>query len=338
MHFFRGATADKVWRKAYKAFFQKPICYRMQPSRGGDTIELLHVVIEITDPSQRWISSRKPALNPAFAIAESLWILAGSNDANVLNYWFPRLPEFQGTGPVYPGAYGYRLRSQFGFNQIQQACEALSINPSSRQVVLQIWDCTKDLPLGDGVPRCSDIPCNVISLLKVRENRLEWTQIMRSTDLLRGLPHNIIQFTILQEMMAGWLELKPGSFHLWSDSLHIYKKDLAKINCGPAQRLEQNSDSLAISQKCADTLILNLYERMVELIADDLDEQHLVKIVSIPNAPISYQNLMLVLGAESARKRERFEQALSIISECTNPQLRQVWLAWLERTNSARRP
>src|SRR6266511_135376 len=143
MHVFQGQTADEVWCRAFHAVVSTG---KVQPSRAGDTIELLHAVLEVGDPRQRWIVSRRPVINPAFGIAEVVWLLAGSKNAEVLNYWFPRLPEFAGGGPTYEGAYGYRLRKQFSVDQVRRACEALSSNPATRQVVLQYWDARADLP------------------------------------------------------------------------------------------------------------------------------------------------------------------------------------------------
>jgi thymidylate synthase len=202
MDLFRGSTADEVWRQAYTALTGTAACSKPQPSRAGDTLELLHAVLEIDDPRQRWVLSRQPAINPAFAIAETLWILAGSNDANVLNYWFPGLPEFRGEGPVYSGAYGDRLRKHFGIDQVRRACEVLAANPASRQVVLQLWDGCSDLPNPDGAPRCADVPCNVVSLLKVRDGQLEWTQIMRSNDV-EGVPESV-EISDAKEQHPAW--------------------------------------------------------------------------------------------------------------------------------------
>ncbi len=48
---------------------------------------------------------------------------------------------------------------------------------------------------------------------------------MRSNDHFRGLPHNLIQFTTVQEVLAGWLGISLGSYHHYSDSLHVYESD-----------------------------------------------------------------------------------------------------------------
>ncbi len=326
MHVFQGQTADEVWRQAYRAVTTTG---KRQPSRAGNTIEILHAVLEVSDPRQRWIVSRRPVINPAFGIAEVVWLLAGSNDAQVLNFWFPRLPEFAGDGPTYDGAYGYRLRKQFNVDQVRRACDALSSNPSTRQVVLQYWDPRSDLPHNDGVPSCTDVPCNVTSLLKIREGRLEWTQVLRSNDLLRGLPTNFAQFTYLQEVIAGWMGVEVGVYHHWSDSLHLYTRDAEKFSCEPeVAPLASNTDSLAIDMVRGEAVILELYRRMVEMTAQDVGVRALEDLASFPEAPAGYQNLLRVLGAESARRRDRPDQAVALMKGCTNAQLLQTWSAW----------
>jgi thymidylate synthase len=332
MEVFSGVSADHVWRQAHRAVIAVAGRKKVQASREGETVELLHAAIEIADPRQRWITSRSPAVNPAFAIAEVLSILAGSNDAAVLNYWFRGLPRFRGAGPTYPGAYGYRLRQQFGVDQVRRACEALAANPDSRQVVLQIWDAQSDLPHGDGTPRCKDVPCNVTSLLKSRDGRLEWTQIMRSNDLNRGLPNNIVQFTMLQEVMAGWLRLEVGSYHHWSDSLHAYTEDLREYSCAPEPLpASPNGDALTTGPERGEALAREMYRRMGELTKQEVGEEELAALASVPDAPPGYQNLLRVLAAESARRRRRQDQAEAIMGGCTNPQLTHAWKAWAER-------
>jgi thymidylate synthase len=334
MNVFQARTADEVWRQVHQALIAKAANTTPQPSRGGETHELLHVALEIEDPRERWITSRRPAVNPAFGIADVIWLLAGSNDAAVLNYWFPGLPRFAGEGSTYTGAYGYRLRQQFGVDQVRRACDVLASNPASRQVVLQLWDVRSDLPLDNGGPRFADVPCNIASLLKVREDRLEWTQIMRSNDLHRGLPYNILQFTVLQEIMAGWLGVGIGSYHHWSDSLHVYVDSTAEFSCDPEFKRATNTDSLAIDINRGEALVSELYRRMVALTLPDVSESRLAELISIPDVPTGYENLLRILGAESARRRARYAQAKTVMADCTNPQLVQVWSAWWERTRN----
>src|SRR6185369_819485 len=211
MHLIEGRTADEVWRAAAGRIGRREGTIE-QPSRGGNTLELLHACLVVAEPAERWVLNRRPAMNPAFALAEVVWILSGRDDSGFLNFWNPILPRFAGRGPLYYGAYGQRLRHRFEVDQIRYAFDTLHNAPHSRQVVLQIWDAASDLPIKSGQPRSEDIPCNVCSLLKLREGRLEWVQVMRSNDLKLGWPHNVVQFTTLQEMMAGWLGVNVGSY------------------------------------------------------------------------------------------------------------------------------
>ncbi len=334
MQVFRAPTADGVWRQAHAAVLARAADTR-QPSRAGETLELLHVGLEIDDPRQRWVISRRPAINPAFAIADALWILAGSNDSGVLNFWFPGLPKYAGNGATYAGAYGHRLRSHFGVDQVKQACAALASAPANRQVVLQFWDVLTDFPQADGAARSRDVPCNVISMLKVRGGRLEWTQVLRSNDLYRGLPNNFVQFTLLQEIMAGWLGLEVGSYHQWSDSLHIYTDCLNEFSCGEPVAEELNTDSLALPIEQGQLLINEMYRRLTMLTATTLTEMQVSEIATLNEAPLGYRNLLRVLAADSARRRGRPDQAWAFIADCTNPQLVQAWSAWMERVDRA---
>ena len=61
------------------------------------------------DPMQRVVFSR--AINPAFAIAEVIWILAGSDDLSFPAFWNPRMRRFSDDGLTLCGAYGYRIGS-----------------------------------------------------------------------------------------------------------------------------------------------------------------------------------------------------------------------------------
>ena len=84
-------SADSLWLQAHSWFKPNGIC-SVSESRNGPTAEVLHAALSLSAPRQRWIGSREPAMNPAFALAEVLWILRGRQDASFLNYFCPGLP------------------------------------------------------------------------------------------------------------------------------------------------------------------------------------------------------------------------------------------------------
>lgn len=329
MKIFEGDTADQVWQKALNQLKSKNAA--LQASRNGPTYELLHSMFVIRDPQQRWVLSRRPGLNPAFAIAEVIWIVSGRNDARFLNYWNNTLPKYAGDGAIYHGAYGFRIRNHFGIDQLERAYHSLKNNPESRQVILQIWDPQIDLPDAKGAPVNSDIPCNVMAILKVRDGKLEWMQINRSNDIYLGVPYNFIQFTSLQEILAGWLGLKIGSYCHLSDSLHLYTEAVKAMSCVETEVGTNNSDSLMVERDESTRIFYYLQQSIEEMVQDSLPETRLTELLTQINLPPGYANLLRVLIFETARRREWNELSNQALQQCTNPALRQAMVNWRYR-------
>jgi thymidylate synthase len=272
-------------------------------------------------------------MNPAFAIAEIVWILMGRHDAAFLGYWNKRVQKFTDDTPNLYGAYGYRLRTHFGFDQIARGYSVLHENPKTRQVVLQIWDARSDLPAQDGQPRSEDIPCNVVSLLKVRDGQLEWMQILRSNDVFLGIPHNFVQFTYLQEILAGWLGLRVGTYNQISDSLHVYDSDREKIESSLPIEVDANSDDIALPKELSEKCFAELSHRIDDFISEELNESAHMKAAKWREAPRPFQNLLLLLAGEAARKRGWISLSYDIMALNTNRALVQLWQRWLDRLN-----
>jgi len=326
---FEGDTADDIWRQAASALTGEE-GYLRQDSRLGPTRELLHSTFHLRAPRQRWVLSRRPALNPAFAIAEAIWILQGRNDAAFLNFWNPLLPKFAGQGEAYDGAYGHRLRVSLGIDQIERAYRVLAANPASRQVILQIWDGRLDMPHEDGSPRNDDIPCNVVAIPKVRDGKLEWLQIMRSNDLYLGTPHNFVQFTTLQEVMAGWLGLEMGSYIQVSDSLHLYEHDMAKVRIAPEPPSIRNPDRLGLPKPEFDRVLSAIGGAMDRLRASDLTRADFAANCE-SGLPAAWQNLLRIVAADAARRRGWLDEMSISAEACENGMLKAVWCHWAER-------
>jgi thymidylate synthase len=323
-------TADELWQKAALWFSANSSAPR-QTSRAGDTREIMNAALTLRDSRQRWIASRAPAMNPAFAIAEVVWILCGRNDSAMLNYFNPILPRYAGDGDTYHGAYGHRLRHHFGVDQLDRAYKALSANAGTRQVVLQLWDSTADLPDETGLPANKDVPCNISSLLKVRNGRLEWTQIMRSNDLFRGLPHNVIQFSSVQEVLAGWLGLTPGAYHHFSDSLHLYGSDGDVHSCIETTILPPNSDSLAVAKEESDDAFQVLSKHCDFLAGPDTSTNAILDSTVGDELPEAHRNFAIVLTADAIRRRGMLEEAIFAMNRCTNPCLNVMFERWMRR-------
>ena len=282
---FQGQSADNVWQQAAEAF-RRSDGVRSQNSRGGPTREILHVVISIADPRQRWVVSREPPLNIAFVLAEVVWIMTGRRDLAFLEYWNTRYRDFVGPGPELHGAYGYRLRSHLGIDQLERAFQVLVHDPDTRQVVLQIWDSRIDLPAPDGTPANRDVPCNIAAMPKLRDGKLEWLQVIRSNDMFLGVPHNFVQFTSMQEILAGWLGVECGSYTQISDSLHVYDSRWEDVMASTAlPRVSLNHDRLALPRQESERAFSELKRRVEQMIDPETDMDTLEGLASWDSAP-----------------------------------------------------
>lgn len=307
----------------------------MQSSRAGSTTEIMHAMLELRNPRSRWIGSRWPAINIAFALAEVVWIIRGRNDSAFLNYFNSQLSSFAGDGNFYHGAYGFRLRHSNGFDQLEAAFEALRAKPDSRQVVLQIWDGDIDFPKRQGEPASKDIPCNVVAMLKLREGRLEWTQIMRSNDFFRGFVHNIVQFTSLQEIMAGWLEVELGSYHHFSDSLHVYTDNAGEMSKATKCELPKNTDSLSLSKSQSDKSFRELENLVEVIISPESTTENLLKCLASIEAEPSILNIARIMVCEGLRRRGCKHEMDIVLRSCTNPTYSYLFNGWLDRVRSS---
>jgi len=328
---FGGSDANSVWKMAADKLINGDSACQM--TRLGESKELLHASFQITDPKQRWITARSPVISPAFAIAEIFWILNGDNSASFMNFWNPRLPKYAGSSNTYHGAYGYRIKKQFGLDQLEAAYLALSANPNTRQVVIEIWDPRIDLPNSKGEPAAADIPCNICSMPKIRNNKLEWFQVMRSNDVFLGMPYNIIQFTTLQEILAGWLDLELGAYYQISDSLHVYTHDLNQYSLDNESKVIVNTDNIALNKHDSDEVIKDVYNRLHLLVKPNLTTTELSNLMFSSNTtlPTGYKNLFLISCAYAAKKRGWDNEMLEAIELCENKTLVNIWNLWITR-------
>jgi thymidylate synthase len=338
---FDGASADQVWRHAAT---ELRAAAPVQEGRDQPTRELLHAAFSIHQPRQRVVFGR--VINPAFALAEVLWILAGANSVDFLRFWNPRMKRFSDDGTRFHGAYGYRLGRQPRLaahirdalipapedrrerpDQLFLAYEALRNTPNSRQVVLQIWDNTQDLPNPE--PRSKDIPCNLMSHLLLRDGKLEWLQVMRSNDLIWGTPYNFIQWTSMQEIVAGWLGAEVGTYTHISDSLHVYQRhwpDLDQI-ASESPTLPLNTASLGLPYDDWEQVWNTLLDVAIALTRAGSAQEIRAAAQLLADVPPGYQQWGAVLTAEALRRRGLHDEARQHI-DAAGAYWRASWLQW----------
>lgn len=327
MKIFKATSATNTWLEAADHVLQN---HQARDSRIGMTLDIGKCLLLISNPRERWVLNRFPMISPAFAIAEVFWILSGRNDAKFINTWNPILKKFAGDTELYHGAYGHRLRVHMGFDQIERAYESLLHNPLSRQVVMQIWDSKLDLPKANGRPNSEDIPCNISSMLKINNGCLEWSQVMRSNDVFRGTPYNFIQFTLLQEIIAGWLNLKIGSFVLFVDSLHAYENDLNTMKIQESRLYSANTDNLCFSKSAFEQFFPLCMELLEEASVTGASINIANKLKSTSDIPQEYKSLVAIPLAYIAFKEQNLSVQKEFEAICSNEQIKYIWMTWLK--------
>jgi thymidylate synthase len=166
-------------------------------------------------------------------------------------------------------------------------------------------------------------------MLKVRGGHLDWTQILRSNDFFRGTPYNFIQFTTLQELMAGWVGVVPGNYTHISDSLHVYESDLQFIGkISRSNEIWENTDSLIFNmQDCLKHF--QALEQVVDQISTAVAEQEIIHLGDC-DVPKSLANFVSVFVAERLRQLDLYGAARKAVQKCTNPYLIRAWAAWAD--------
>jgi thymidylate synthase len=184
--------------------------------RGMATREIRDVHLLLTEPRARLLHAPPTRLvNPAFAVAETVWHLSGSDDSWIFDY-NARLRQYA-DGGVLLGAYGPRMRNWAGkVDQLARAVEILKEDPDSRRALIQLYD-----PARDSAGH-KDVPCTLGFRFHLRHGRLHMATMMRGQDVWIGMPYDVFFYTVLHELVAGWLDAELGEFHLYVGSLHIY--------------------------------------------------------------------------------------------------------------------
>ena len=200
-------------------------------SRNGPVMEMKTPVTTVTyKPCERVLFSPERDANPFFHLMEALWMLGGRRDVEFPALFNGRIHQYSDDGRIFYGAYGYRWRSTFGFDQLQAAIQELRADPLSRRVVLTMWSPELDLRQGQRMARThqreyKDLPCNTQIYFKVRPNgHLDMTISNRSNDAIWGAHGaNAVHMSLLQEYVAEMTGYNVGVMYQVSDNYHAYE-------------------------------------------------------------------------------------------------------------------
>ena len=194
------------------------------------TIEILFPRLVLTNPRHRWMLIPERKMNTFASCVETLWVLSGSKEIKFLLPVLPRAADFSDDGSVWRAGYGPRLFSYgpLGINQLDYCLRTLQKDPTSRQAVISLWDPSKETTVSSS----KDFPCSNHLQFLIRDDdqgvsRLHLRLVIRSNDLVWGFSAiNLIEFTVIQEIMAESLGVSLGNYYHDPGSLHVYPDKL----------------------------------------------------------------------------------------------------------------
>jgi thymidylate synthase len=221
-----GDSANELYLAAAEAVLHEG---QVVHPRGFATREVLGAHLELTDPRRRFVDLPPVrVINPAFAVAEALWIVTGS-DAPWIYRYNRALTRYTDAG-ILQGAYGPRMRRwNDRVDQLDHVRRTLTADPDSRQGVIQLYNPERD------TRGHRDVPCTLSYRFFIRQGQLRMHTTMRSQDLWLGLPYDLFTATLVQELLAGWLGVEIGEYRHTVDSLHLYAEHHEAASALPRQ-------------------------------------------------------------------------------------------------------
>lgn len=221
-------VADTASEATYKVL-KKLLNRRETPSRNGMTREFSHHTIKITGNNPYTLLPRRK--NNVFAtIAETLWVMSGSNDISRLTEkWLPRASEYSDDwddvhkSGTWRAGYGPRIRKypKAGgdfVDQVELCITRLRVDPYTRQSVITISN-----PAVDSIGGSKDYPCNMSLTFRMHGNSLDLYAYLRSNDMIFGFCINVYEWVFLQRYIADSLGLNVGNYYHTASSMHIYQ-------------------------------------------------------------------------------------------------------------------
>lgn len=202
-------------------------------SRDGDIVgECINAITVIKDPTRNIMKNKIRNLSMRYAIGEMLWYLSGNNNLREIQKYSCGWDRMSDNGVTVNSNYGYCIKRKFGFDQWEFVKNELEKNPNSRRAVIHIKDAS--------YKESKDINCTVCLQFFIRNNKLYMTTYMRSNDLWMGFPYDVFQFTNMQVLMSMELGVELGTYTHIAGSLHLYKRNLVKVDEHCDSPLEQH--------------------------------------------------------------------------------------------------
>jgi thymidylate synthase len=184
--------------------------------RRRSTKELSSLSFSIASPRHRLILSKHRPIDLGYAIANTIWVLTASDNAEAISFYNPHGRHFSDDGICLFSAPGTRIFSSSEGDQFEKAIERLKADQTTRRAVIQIFS------PADLFTNTRDCSCVVSLQFLLRGKVLSCITYMRSQSALMVMPYDIFLLSMIHEAVAVRLGVEPGIYHHFCGSLHYY--------------------------------------------------------------------------------------------------------------------
>lgn len=281
-------------------------CDEVGSRLGDNTKELIGMSTMLTNPRNIWMLSKERKHNIFHQIGESLGVLSGNLDMTYLikflpgaKYFSDDFDEEKGTGH-WRADYANRIRHFKGVkansfykeigdiievDQLKNVYEELKEHKNTRRAVIVLWS-----PVDDGTfPNSLDYPCNDMIQFIVRDNKLNMIVTVRSNDEIWGYTAiNMIEFPLMQRLMASALGLEVGIYRHQAGSFHIYDKHYDRANAIVEEYKNFDFDKCEDKENVSEFEVVNDFETIDHILQTmynlEMTSRHYIEGVELPES------------------------------------------------------
>ncbi len=111
-----------------------------------------------------------------------------------------------------------------GFDQVQYLIDEIKNNPTSRRLMINIWD-------PNSLDKASLPPCMfcMIFYVNIKTNEISMNTIIRSSDVTLGLPFNLINASVILRLICHCTGYQPGDLYITTNHTHIYNNHFKAV-------------------------------------------------------------------------------------------------------------
>ncbi len=328
MHVIHARNVNEAYDKGLHYIHQLASDLAPEPSRNGPVYRSpVPVTTCYYAPNERVLFDSNRDANPFFHFLEGLWMLGGRNDAAWVKEFAANMANYSDDGVLLNGAYGYRWRNYFLYDQLVAAINLLRSDLTNRRVIVGMWNPHRDL-----VDQTSkDLPCNLgikfFGRVTGKGSFLDMHVYNRSNDIIWGAyGANAVHMSMLHEYVARMVGVNLGVYYQISSDYHAYLDTYKKV----------------IEKGMPDAKATDLYSKRTDVAPMPLVtgvrhfDTELEHFLTEDKTAMRYANESLLDAAKMRlawrwHKDGNTHKAMSVIVELNAPDWRIACLGWLQR-------